>query len=329
VAVDGGQTGMRLRVRAGARTADSEVGGFGYRSDAQADPVAVNADLFARAWAGLPDWARGPVDTAALGLTGQLGDPSAAARLAAQVHAITGARRVRISEDAVTGHLGALAGRPGVVLAAGTGTVALAIAPDGRSHRVDGWGHLLGDGGSGFAVGQAGLRLVVEAADGRGPATPLTEPARRRYGPIDTLPTRLYRSPTVVADVAAFAVDVVAAARVGDPPAKAIIAQAVDELAGTALAAIDAYRRLAAGDERPDRADRADPSDQKPAVSYVGGMFAAGDLVLEPWRALLASTAPSWPVCPPIGGGLAGAELLAAGREPAGWPRLLDFDGPA
>jgi N-acetylmuramic acid 6-phosphate etherase len=61
----------------------------------------------------------------------------------------------------------------GVGVVAGTGSIAVARAPAGRLARSGGWGSVLGDEGSGYAVAVAGLRAAVRAADGRGPATPL------------------------------------------------------------------------------------------------------------------------------------------------------------
>jgi N-acetylglucosamine kinase-like BadF-type ATPase len=62
----------------------------------------------------------------------------------------------------------------GVLVIAGTGSIALARDEDGHAHRVGGWGHLLGDEGSGYAIGLAALRAVARAADGRDPSTALT-----------------------------------------------------------------------------------------------------------------------------------------------------------
>ena len=61
----------------------------------------------------------------------------------------------------------------GAVVASGTGVVTLAV---GRTElaRVDGWGYLLGDAGSGYWLGRAALDAVMRAHDGRGDATALS-----------------------------------------------------------------------------------------------------------------------------------------------------------
>lgn len=84
------------------------------------------------------------------------------------------ARRVDIVTDADAALADAFALSPGILLIAGTGSVAWGRGEDGRMERCGGWGHLLGDEGSGYAVGLGALHAVVRAADGRAPATALT-----------------------------------------------------------------------------------------------------------------------------------------------------------
>ena len=63
----------------------------------------------------------------------------------------------------------------GVVIVAGTGSIAYGVDTTGRAARSGGWGYLLGDEGGGFWIGRAALAAVVRAFDGRGPATRLTD----------------------------------------------------------------------------------------------------------------------------------------------------------
>ena len=83
-----------------------------------------------------------------------------------------------IASDGVTSLLGALGERDGAVVAAGTGTICVARRGE-RLAKVDGWGALLGDAGSGFAIGRAGLEAALRNADGRGGSE---APARRPSG---------------------------------------------------------------------------------------------------------------------------------------------------
>ena len=57
----------------------------------------------------------------------------------------------------------------GVGVISGTGSIAVGRAPDGRTARAGGWGHLIGDEGSAYSVVLGALRLVVRRADGRDP----------------------------------------------------------------------------------------------------------------------------------------------------------------
>jgi len=61
----------------------------------------------------------------------------------------------------------------GVALVAGTGSIALAVGPDGREARVGGWGHLLGDEGGGYWVAREGMRRALAERDRGEPPGPL------------------------------------------------------------------------------------------------------------------------------------------------------------
>lgn len=127
----------------------------------------------------------------------------------------------------------------GVVLVAGTGSLALAVRPgvplvhDVAFDRCGGWGPLVGDEGSGYAIGVAALRAVMRAADGRGPRTSLDDVVRRRFsagGPGD-LVARLHDGGAGRREVADIARDVLAAAAAADAVAMGIVAAAAVDLA--------------------------------------------------------------------------------------------------
>lgn len=61
---------------------------------------------------------------------------------------------------------GALEGRPGFALIAGTGSICLGCSRDGKMVRAGGWGHLIGDEGSGYAIGRDALAAVAHRLDG-------------------------------------------------------------------------------------------------------------------------------------------------------------------
>jgi N-acetylglucosamine kinase-like BadF-type ATPase len=178
-----------------------------------------------------------PPDVVSVGTTAAPGSQEERSALAAVLCARLGATRVLVTEDAVTAHLGAFRGAPGVVVSAGTGSIAL--WSDGlTSTRVDGWGPVLGDHGSGFAIGRAGLRAAFSAMEGRGSATSLVEPARGHLGGLDLdAAWKLYASSNPTDFVAEFAVAVLREAESGDQVAGAIVTQAAEDLATSAALA--------------------------------------------------------------------------------------------
>lgn len=175
----------------------------------------------------------GPVDEAVVGAAGALAAPDAARALGTALLMSLPVKRVAVTSDAVIAHAGALDGKPGVVLIAGTGVVGLAIGSDGALRTADGWGPWLGDDGGGAWIGAAGLRAALRAHDGRGPSTSLLGAARARFGAPETWPA-LFDGP---AAVASFAPDVLAAR--DDSAASAIVGAAAAALAATARAAGD------------------------------------------------------------------------------------------
>lgn len=171
---------------------------------------------------------REPLAAAWVGLAGV--DRAADANLLApRLDTLAGA--LRLTNDAEL----ALSGLPrgvGVALIAGTGSIALGRGADGRFARTSGWGHLMGDEGSGYDIGQRALRAAARAADGRGQPTLLLDRilgAWRLSAPEDLF-TSVYGDPDK-ARLARLANLVIACAGEGDVVARAIIDDAADELA--------------------------------------------------------------------------------------------------
>ena len=143
---------------------------------------------------------------------------------------------VIVSNDAVTAHLGALGGEPGVVIVAGTGVIALAVGPDGRWARADGYGALLGDDGGGHWIGRRGLAAALRARDGRPGGSPaLLRRAEARFG--ERIVPAVYDAPDPVATIAALRPRRGRRRAAGDEVAAAIWEDAARQLAETARAA--------------------------------------------------------------------------------------------
>lgn len=123
----------------------------------------------------------------------------------------------------------AFEGAGGAILIVGTGSLVLARSTDRTIHRAGGWGYLIGDEGSGYAIGREGLRRVAHALDG-GPVTALTELVGRELGitSSEVLIRRVYQEHLALQSVAPL---VVRAAEVGDLACREIIMEQVGALA--------------------------------------------------------------------------------------------------
>ncbi len=179
-----------------------------------------------------------PLTAAWIGLAG-IDHPRDIAMLAPAVHSFAGT--VRISNDAEL-VLSGLPHQVGVAVISGTGSIALGRDAQGTLARVGGWGHVLGDEGSGFGIGREALQCAVRAADGRGPATALLDSILRHWQlPAPEALLELVYPTFDKTAIAALAPLVLALAHEGDPVACRIEARAANELA---LAIIAVTRRL-------------------------------------------------------------------------------------
>lgn len=230
LAVDGGQSGIRLRGNAQPGTV--EVDGV---SRLEGDTMRSVAAAVASAW---KHGKFEPVDRVIMGLTTVPADAASASRLATLVAETTGAREVWIANDTATSHAGALSAEAGVSLNTGTGVACLAVRDSGETHTVDGDGYLLGDSGGGYWIGSRGLSAVLRALDGRGERTALTARAAEQFDGLGNLAARLHSAHRPVNRISQFARSVLAAATEGDPLADAIVEDAARELFLTARVAV-------------------------------------------------------------------------------------------
>ena len=213
------------------------------------------------------------------------------AKLPAALAGAYGVRSLALAGDAVTAYAGALGLRSGVVVAAGTGMIAVAAAHGSGWRRADGWGHLLGDAGGGAWIGRAGLDAALRAHDGRaGGSAALLARAQERFGPPQGLPGQLYPRPDRPAVLASFAPDVAACA-------------AVDAVAS------DILRRAARHILQSAAAVRPGPG--KVDVALAGGLFRMGEPLLAPLRDQVGRLMPGATLVPAAGGPLDGALLIA------------------
>lgn len=131
----------------------------------------------------------------------------------------------------------ALRGRSGIILIAGTGSMALGITPDGHSVRCGGWGPRIDDAGGGFWVGREALRAVARMIDGTGPTTNLIRPvaAWLRVDSQDLTAVANRLRSTSIDGVARLATAVFTYADEGDSAAIGIVREAATSLATLVL----------------------------------------------------------------------------------------------
>src|SRR5262249_43297302 len=120
----------------------------------------------------------------------------------------------------------------GIVIIAGTGSIVYGRNAAGEAARAGGWGHMIGDEGSGYWIGREALAAVMRAGDGRGPATDLTAEILSHFAGDDLsrLPRIVYDRGTPRAAVAEVGPIVQRMADAGDAVATRILERAADEL---------------------------------------------------------------------------------------------------
>ena len=208
-----------------------------------------------------------------------------------------GFSRVLCHGDVVIAHHGAFGGMPGVLVLAGTGSVALGIGADARCVKVGGWGPVYGDEGSAHHIGRQALMAAGRAYDGRGPHTALLDVMTKRLGVAtfeQSISVVYGERPMAPRDLAALSPLAYEVADSGDEVAQQIFLQAGEDLAELGATAI---RRLA------DLGDL-------PQVSYHGGVFESCDLVRGRFTTALLARMPSAAVRTPRFEPALGAYLL-------------------
>ena len=181
-----------------------------------------------------------PVAALCLGIAG-VGQPGADQLIHDVLRRLGQRKSIRVVNDAL---IALVAGAPsgvGIVVVAGTGSIAYGVDPGGNTARSGGWGYLLGDEGSAFWLGHYAVRHAIRAADGRGPATTLYDLICDKLDVSD--PTGLVEwfydqelSRNRVADLASL---VEGASADGDEAAENLMDQAAKHLAKAARAVAD------------------------------------------------------------------------------------------
>ncbi|NGP44750.1 hypothetical protein G4V62_07190 [Bacillaceae bacterium SIJ1] len=166
------------------------------------------------------------------------------------IDTMLGSRGVtRAGHDGVNALFSGTNGHPGIVHIAGTGSLTYGISQQGSEARAGGWGYLLGDVGSGFSLGQAAMKAVLDAHDGVGPATALREKLCQVVGveaPGPGFIEWVYDHADVKTRLASLAPFVFEAAEEGDAVAHRILSHAGQAM-GRAVGAVMTHLNMTGG----------------------------------------------------------------------------------
>jgi len=145
-----------------------------------------------------------------------------------------------IVNDVVGAWATATGAGPGVAVISGTGSNVFGVGHDGRSWRAGGWGHVLGDQGSGYWLGIESIKAALRDRDGSGPASALSDaaPAYFGVGSVEELAALVYSKPLSKSEIAAFAVQTAKLAEQGDLLARELFERGAGELGGQVAAVI-------------------------------------------------------------------------------------------
>jgi glucosamine kinase len=205
------------------------------------------------------------------------------------------ADRVRFVHDAPIALAGAIPRPPGIVVIAGTGSVAYGENVAGACVRVGGWGYVFGDDGSSFVLARSALAHATSEVD-RGVPSRLGEVACAYFNVPDlrALVQAFSRRDISRAELASFSRLVVEAARLGDRDADAMLDVAAGALSSLAAVAIE----------------RLDLTEETVSVALCGGLGAVPDVQAR-FAAHLAALAPNARAAQPLHEPAVGAALMA------------------
>ena len=209
------------------------------------------------------------------GLAGYADVVSDDPKIEAAVHkAVDGAFPYGIGNDCENALAGALNGKPGINIIAGTGSIGCGRDEHGGFHRCGGWHHVLGgDEGSAYWIAHQLLHHFQRQSDGREEKTALYEAVvdALSLSSDDVLVTRVVEEWDLDRTrIASLSPIVSRLASAGDPRAKEILAGAASELADLAIAI---RGRLNFNGDVP--------------VSGTGGVFSIGSDIIEPFDSIL------------------------------------------
>lgn len=177
------------------------------------------------------------------------------------------AGRYLITDDAHIALTGATNGAPGIIVIAGTGSIAYGRNASGKTARAGGWGYIFGDEGGAFDIVRQALRAALRYEEGWGPPTVLRERLLSETGAdaVNDLLHRFYTAEYPRERIAKLAPIVDVASTEGDPVAAGILDNAAQSLA--TIAAVVRHQLFAETDSI--------------GVHYIGGVFQSSRLLAQ------------------------------------------------
>ena len=145
---------------------------------------------------------------------------------------------IQVENDALNALWSGTDGAPGVVVIAGTGSIAYGCLADGSKFRIGGWGHLVGDDGSGYYIGKEAVRAALRAHDGIEQPAPLYGKIMKHFniGSMpDVIPIVYSSNKTTLSNLAPIVIE---SAKDGDPAAVRILENSARYLAELIEAAL-------------------------------------------------------------------------------------------
>ncbi|MGH2855785.1 MAG: BadF/BadG/BcrA/BcrD ATPase family protein [Solirubrobacteraceae bacterium] len=221
-----------------------------------------------------------------------------------------------VVNDVVGAWATATGARPGVGAISGTGSNVFGVGSDGRAWRAGGWGHLLGDEGSGYWLGVQSIKAALRDRERSGPETALSDAAVEFFKApsVEALAVSVYSKPRTKSEIAAFAIETASLAERGDAVAAELYERGAAELAQQIAAVID---QTGLQGDFP--------------VGLIGSAYKAGAVFVDPLTQAIHALAPQARVAvvemAPVGGSLllaaraCGAEDALAGTDLA---RFID-----
>jgi N-acetylglucosamine kinase-like BadF-type ATPase len=210
------------------------------------------SEIFLQIWQ-MPDLKREACTAIALGLAGVSTDEEKKRFMDYLLNFLEQNRvtaTVRLSHDAEIGLMATIGKQEGVVAISGTGSIVYGMTAEGESLRVGGWGHLLGDEGSGYSIGLQTLKAVMRSHDGVYPPTLMTNMIKEKYCflSITELKSFIYAPTIQKIDIAAFARICVDAAEIEDGIAEHILDRSAMKLASQTFTLVGKKEAFATGD---------------------------------------------------------------------------------